>query len=296
MVNFQISLERDEYAAGETAKGTLVISADENFKLRGFEFYVCGLENTDITLVKQYVMQTPPIPRTYRESDVFFYEDLSTFILKSIGNIVKFDNGTTLKVPQGVWKVPFEFSIPKYAYMSYNGKNVSIIYGVIVRADKAWRKDINTEAYFTVFNPNRLPIDDNMKDWWGTDIKIEKEGIKARLYLQDNKNIFSPGDTIKGNLTVENFSGKRISNAKIILSGMESVSASDNSKTSTIEAYEQKVEFKEGDNSVLFEIQIPKEVNRSYRAVYSKYYWEIALKLDISGSRDLETWTNIQIV
>lgn len=27
------------------------------------------------------------------------------------------------------------------------------------------------------------PIDDKMKDWWGTDIKTEKEGISARLYL-----------------------------------------------------------------------------------------------------------------
>jgi hypothetical protein len=35
---------------------------------------------------------------------------------------------------------------------------------------------------------------------------------------------------------------------------------------------DQKVEFKEGDDSVSFEIQIPKEVNRRYRAVYSKYY------------------------
>jgi hypothetical protein len=81
------------------------------------------LENTDITAVKQYTSQIPPIPRTYRESDAFFYEDLSSFLLKSIGNVVKLDNGTTLKIQQGVWKVPFEFSIPKYAYVSYNGKN-----------------------------------------------------------------------------------------------------------------------------------------------------------------------------
>jgi hypothetical protein len=298
MVNFQISLERNQYAVGETAKGTLIISADKDIKLRGFKFYVCGLENTDITLVKQYTSQIPPIPRRYRESDAFFYEDLSSFILKSIGNdVVKLDNdGTTLKIQQGAWKVPFEFSIPKYAYVSYNGKNVSIIYGLIVRADKAWRKDVNTEVSFTVFNPNRLPIDDKMKDWWGTDIKIEKQGINARFYLEDSKNIFSPGDTIKGKLTIENSSEKRINNAKIILSGMENVSASDSSKTSTIEEYEQKVDFKVGDSSVPFEIQIPKEVNRSYRAVYSKYYWEIALKLDVKGSSDLHTWTNIQIV
>jgi hypothetical protein len=41
------------------------------------------------------------------------------------------------------------------------------------------------------------PIDDKMKDWWGTDIKIEKEGISARLYLEDNKNTFSPEDARK---------------------------------------------------------------------------------------------------
>ena len=57
---------------------------------------------------------------------------------------------------------------------------------------------------FPVFIPNRLSIDDKIKDWWGTSIKIEKEGICARLYLKDNKNIFSPGDTIKGKLTIEN--------------------------------------------------------------------------------------------
>ena len=166
MVAIDISLERNQYAAGETANGTLIISADKDILLRGFKFYVCGLENTNITAVKQYALQTPPIPRTYRESDAFFYEDLSTFLVKLLGNVVRLDNGTTLNVPKGVWKIPFEFSIPKYAYISYNGKNVSMIYGVIVRANKAWRKDVNAEMSFTVFNPNRLPIDDKMKDWW----------------------------------------------------------------------------------------------------------------------------------
>ena len=129
----------------------------------------------------------------------------------------------------------------------------------------------------------------------GTDIGIEKEGINSRLYFEDSKNIFSLGDTIKGKLTIENSSGKKINNVKIILSGIEGVSASESSKTSTIEEDERNVEFKEGD-SVPFEIQIPKEVNRSYKAVHSKYYWEIALELDIAGSADLHTWTNIQIV
>lgn len=123
----------------------------------------------------------------------------------------------------------------------------------------------------------------------------QRRNSGIRLNLEGDKNTFSPGDTIKGKLTVENSGGKRINNAKIILSGIESVSASDSSKISTIEEYDQRVQFKEGD-SVPFEIQIPEEVKRSYRAVYSKYYWEIALKVDIAGGSDLHTWTNIQIV
>ena len=42
MIDFYITLERNEYAAGETAKGTLVISAEKDFKIRGFEFSVSG--------------------------------------------------------------------------------------------------------------------------------------------------------------------------------------------------------------------------------------------------------------
>jgi hypothetical protein len=126
----------------------------------------------------------------------------------------------------------------------------------------------------------KIHTDNNIKDW-GTDITVEGEGINLRLYLEDSKNIFSPGDTIKGKLIVENSSGgKRIKNAEIILRGIESTYASSSTRISTIETYKQKVEFNGGgrggeeSNSAPFEIHIPKEVKRSYKAVYSKFYWE----------------------
>ena len=58
-----------------------------------------------------------------------------------------------------------------------------------------------------------------------------KSGIRLDLEGDDKNNAFSPGDTIKGKLIVENSSGKRINNTKIILNGIESVSASDSWKT-----------------------------------------------------------------
>ena len=141
-----------------------------------------------------------------------------------------------------------------------------------------------------------MPIDDSIKDL-GTDIRIEGEQISLKLNLEDGKNAFSPGDTIKGKLTVENSSGKRIKNVEIILSGIESTYASNSTRISTIEEYKHKVEFKEADNnSAPFEIEIPKEVKSSYKALYSKYYWEIDAKLDITGSLNLHASTNIQII
>ncbi len=107
MADFDLSLERNQYAAGETAKGTLVISAEKDFKVRGFEFSVSGEERVEIDLENS----------TYKESDIFFSKDLSNF-LTSIGTKVvrdDDDNDTILEVAGGNWKVPFEFTIPIYA-------------------------------------------------------------------------------------------------------------------------------------------------------------------------------------
>ena len=115
MVNFQLSLERNQYAAGETAKGTLIISSDKNFKVQGFEFSVSGEERIEIKIDQSYGPSTgyniptisPSATSTYKESDIFYSKDLSQF-LKSIGTKIEVkednDNNTTLEVAGGIWK------------------------------------------------------------------------------------------------------------------------------------------------------------------------------------------------
>ena len=68
MVDFDIQLERNEYAARETAKrkGILVISAERGLQLCGLKFYVCRVKITGITVAKQYTMQMSLILRIYR--------------------------------------------------------------------------------------------------------------------------------------------------------------------------------------------------------------------------------------
>ena len=83
-----IGLERNQYAAGETAKGTLVISAEKDFKVRGFEFSVSGEEGIEMKLEESYGINPYYIinatTTTYKESNIFFSKDLSHF-LNSIG-------------------------------------------------------------------------------------------------------------------------------------------------------------------------------------------------------------------
>src|SRR5215210_8902290 len=91
MVDFHITLERNEYAAGETAKGTLVISAEKNFKVRGFEFSISGEERVEIKLEDS----------TYKQSNIFFSKDLSHF-LNSIGTKEGDDDDNMLEVALAV--------------------------------------------------------------------------------------------------------------------------------------------------------------------------------------------------
>jgi hypothetical protein len=84
MVNFQINLERNQFTAGETAKGTLIISSDKNFKVQGFEFSVSGEERIEIKLDQSYGPSTgynipPSVTSTYKESTIFYSKDLSRF-------------------------------------------------------------------------------------------------------------------------------------------------------------------------------------------------------------------------
>jgi hypothetical protein len=67
MVDFDTQLERNEYAARETAKGKEHLSSLlKEAYLCGLKFYICRVKITGITVAKQYMMQMSLILRIYR--------------------------------------------------------------------------------------------------------------------------------------------------------------------------------------------------------------------------------------
>jgi hypothetical protein len=298
MVDFHITLERNEYAAGETAKGTLVISAEKDFKVRGFEFSVSGEERVEIKLEDS----------TYKESNIFFSKDLSHF-LNSIGTKVGDDDNKMLEVAAGNWKVPFEFTIPVYALESYEGVYAKIIYKIKAAVNRAWREDVDANLSFTVFNQKRQymkferAITEEINEKRESEEIFEKRNSRIRLELEaddNNSNTFSPGETIRGKITIENSETLNIRKIEVILGAIEFVQAQGVKKRTEIHPkYKEKVEWNNvGDNSsvVAFQMHIPKEIRRSYLGECSEYYWLLEAKVDIPWSDDLYDRAIIQII
>jgi hypothetical protein len=66
--------------------------------------------------------------------------------------------------------------------------------------------------------------------------------------------------------------------------------------TTTMEKYEQEIEWKEEQSdSMAFEIQIPPESKRSYVGKYSEFYWLLDAKIDIPIDRDLNVRSKIEV-
>ena len=189
-----ISLERNEYAAGETVKGTLTISEDKDFKVQSFELSVSGEERI-IEISEEKSFENRRI--TSQESNVFFSKDLSHF-LNSIGTKVKDDdNDNMLQVPGGITKVPFEFTIPDDALESYEGKYAMTIYKIEAAVNMPRRLDIGKSLSFNVFNQKRKhmkfdrAIREEIKEKTNSGIRLELEGG------DDKNNTFSPGRNYK---------------------------------------------------------------------------------------------------
>jgi hypothetical protein len=72
----------------EKQQGTLVISAEKDFKVRGFEFSISGEERIEMKLEESYGVNPyysiNAATTTYKESNIFFSKGLSHF-LNSIG-------------------------------------------------------------------------------------------------------------------------------------------------------------------------------------------------------------------
>jgi hypothetical protein len=203
----------------------------------------------------------------------------------------------------GITNVPFEFTIPDDALESYEGKHARTIYKIEAAAYMPKRLDIGKTLSFTVFNQKRKhmkfdrAIREEINEKTNSGIRLELEG-------DDKNNTFSPGEIIRGKITIEDSKlSPKIRKAELILGAIEFAQAQGKKKRTEIfpnykEKIKGKIEWNKDDNSsvIPFETHIPKDIKRSYLGKYSEYYWLLEAKVDIPWSDDLSARTIIQIV
>jgi hypothetical protein len=143
--NIEVKLEKTQYSVGETVRGKLVLLADKGFNARYIKFFAYGEEKSRIV---EYghghrARGVVPMPHTSTESNLFYYEDLSHFLMGVAKYELTLRNGKRIEmqVPEGSWAIPFEFTLPHDAFESYSGKNVRISYGIKVKANKRRMED-----------------------------------------------------------------------------------------------------------------------------------------------------------
>ncbi|MDQ3838590.1 MAG: hypothetical protein M3297_04905 [Thermoproteota archaeon] len=287
-MDLRIWLDKNTYAAGETAKGTLLIKANSILKARGFTFSVCGKERylEETKNIRGGVVGGLVRSKEEEKYDIFFFEDLSPF-LKSTSSLSYIDD--RIEIPQGPTAIPFHFSIPPHALESYHGKHALIKYEVEAHVNMGrWKGDDHYTLTFEVANPRMTytPSDSLYLD----KETEEKEGQPHLSLEVETKNgtidvpKFSPGEILQGRLIIENDGIRRIKKAIIQLSGVE-YSKWRRSKIVS-QAIKEEIRYNRNKDmdTVAFGIQIPKNAKRSYIAKYSEYYWLLETQIDVANS------------
>jgi hypothetical protein len=148
-------------------------------------------------------------------------------------------------------------------------------------------------------------------------MRYQKKTSTIRLELY--KKIFSRGEKIRGKVVLMNITQpEKIREVKITLIGMEYATVDTESpanraliaaytagsmnwgQENKMEEYTKEIEIPKGQAAdiiiVPLEFQIPKQVKRSYKGKYSKFYWLIDAKIDMKGMKDPHAHEEITII
>lgn len=291
MKTFTISLDKDQYSVGQTVNGNLSVNINEMIQLRDLIFLVHGTES-----VKFYIAMGHHSMK-YSNSDCFFKQDLTPFMITA-GATIKKDK--KLEIPAHIQNIPFNFVIPNDVLESYNGKRLETKYEIIFKADRSWRNDVDEKLEFSVISDHNPGLAYNQGL---IEEEMTQSGVSAKMCLE--RNTFSPGEILKGTLTIENSGGKEIRKVTLNLLGIESGIGISEEKIglirrknqeeeirNTIETYSKEIEFN-NDATTAFEFATPAKAKKSYKGKFTEYFWILQVKIDIKLETDLYIQTRL---
>jgi len=296
-----LNLEKSQYYNGEKVKGNLTITSNKDIVSRAFKLITKGKEETKITVSEPYSGSSSSSSYsneqrnvTYTSSNVFFFQDLFDFLKNnSLINIKKARDGKDIVIRKGKIDVPFEFIIPDNILSSYNGKNAWIKYSVKATIDKKMRMDVNSSINFEVISSQ---YDNNSNISRPISVSTFKTNDLV-LKLDLDKSVYNAGDKIRGTINISKLNPDiDIRGIETILIATEKATASSRIVASTMYENKYKItDWKEKQDCPI-EIDIPRDVIKSYRRRYSEIRWEIKAKVDLHLRQDLNAVALIEII
>lgn len=320
-----IRLTNEQYSVGDIVNGTFIITGNKPFKAKGFRLEAFGEERTRVREgVGSYKRK-----RMIHSHEQFFFDDLSSF-LKLIDTDLMSSNGS-INVVKGVRRdIPFQFTIPKDALESYNGKKVSISYKIKGVADRSFLSDITCEKVFVVSSHKFSNIESSPRSFkdslpTSTSEKSELEDYEhSVINISLDSKVFHPGDILGGKIRLKNKGGKDannmyyegispadLRNIEVRLFAVEHATTAGYKDESRFlsrfkeevkfEKYMKKIdpkaskEYNTSESIIPFDIQIPKDAKHSYRGKISSYYWVVDTKLDMPVRKDIHINSMIEI-
>jgi hypothetical protein len=201
-------------------------------------------------------------------------------------------------------EIQFECTLPQNILEPYNGQYAWISYGVIAEAERKWLPSINVPS-INVKVPFRVKKENKIDNQSNRTINEERNSNGIYLRIDLEKSVLTPGETVEGQLTIENSKRHRIRGIKMSLIGSERATAEYKvhlskrvdhiERITPVEKYHMDVAWKDGPN-VPFRIDLFKEMKKSYCGKFSEYFWILDTELDVLFARNFHLKTDIQIV
>jgi hypothetical protein len=279
----KIDLKKGVYAPGEEVTGSVSFFLKKPVSQRGAALSLIGKERTEVSYATGGGKGAQS--HTAVEELEFLHQD---FPLPALPVDEKG------KFRPGDYNIPFRFTLPEVAPITYRGRHAIISYQIAAKIDVPLGVDIRESAEFEVIstagNPISRPVDACSNSWNstndpGTDFTLERCEYRR-------------GEVVSGNLAFRNPDSKNLRKANVSLRWIEMARAQGHAATTEVLKQAADVpigsRLMKGDSS--FSIQIPQDAPLTFESSLSNVRCTLSVNLDIAMGSDVTAIQDIKVL
>jgi hypothetical protein len=307
MSEFSIILDRPRFQSGEEVTGVVRLQLDQPLRARGVRIRLHGEEYTHVQEGKSQVFDRRPIiddeiALVGEERLASFVEGLADAwdtILNRVEHAV---------IPAGEHEYRFAFLLPPGAPPTYDGSSAEVEYRLRACVDLPVWMDLRAEAPVrvdpapeTVGNSRpssgQYPRPEGEGGFWKGIGAVIRPGVRATLLLPRSR--YGAGETLEGELAVEETGGARIRGVELRLVALEEARAQTQTARLEREAASAQVPWQQEYQPgavVPFQLPSPPGIIPTLLRPHFSVRWFVQARLDLAFAVDVTLAAPVTIV